>query len=275
MRATEAPGGPEAGRRLVVSDLDGTLLTREHRIGDYTRQVLRGLRDQGVDLLLASGRHFQDVRAVSALIGSGVHTISSNGAAVYDGEGTVVELTSIEPACLAFLVTDPAFASVHKNLFRARDWLVERPEPRLLAYHEESGFAYRVVDFRGLEPEPVLKVFYFGEHSELLDLENHIRERCEGEVATTFSLPFTLEVMAGGVSKGAALERVCKRMGVDLSEVVAFGDGLNDLEMLRAAGSGVLMGNADPRLRAALPGNPVIGYNTEEAVAHYLAELCR
>lgn len=259
--------------KLVVSDLDGTLLTPEHQVGDYTRRVLRGLRDQGIELVLASGRHFQDLRAISAHLGSGMCTISCNGAAVYDHNGEVLDLKAIEPSCLDFLVSDPAFGSVHTNVFCVRDWLVERPEQRLLAYHAESGFAYRVVDFRRLDHEPVLKVFFYGEHEELLGLQTYIVERCRGRVTTTFSLPFTLEVMAEGVSKGAALERVRERLGLDASEVIAFGDGLNDLEMLRAAGSGVLMRNADPLLKAALPGNPAIGGNEEEAVACYLDEL--
>jgi hypothetical protein len=265
--------GFEVSYKLVVSDLDGTLLTPEHRVGDYTRRVLRRLRSDGIELAIASGRHFQDVRAVSKLFGSGVCTISSNGAAVHDGDGEVLEMTAIESECLDFLTTDPAFASVHTNLFGAHEWLVERPEPKLLAYHAESGFAYRVVDFRRLDGEPVLKVFFFGGHSELCELERHIIEYSAGRVTTTFSLPVTLEVMAGGVSKGAALERICKRRGLDLSEVIAFGDGLNDLEMLRTAGSGVLMGNADPRLKSALSEHRVIGQNGDEAVARCLEEL--
>lgn len=256
--------------KLVASDLDGTLLTPEHRIGDYTLRVLNDLRDRGVNLVLASGRHFQDIRAVSASLRGGVYTISSNGAAVYDGDGEVIEMETIDPDCLDFLISDPAFDAVHKNLYRVQDWLVEKPEPRLLAYHAESGFAYRVINFRRLEPEPVLKVFFYGEPSELLGLQDYIVARCGGQVATTFALPFTLEVMAAGVSKGAALERVRARLQLDVSEVIAFGDGLNDLEMLRTAGFGVLMGNAHPRLKAALPGNPVIGRPEDEAVARHL-----
>lgn len=261
--------------RLVVSDLDGTLLTPEHRVGAYTGRVLRGLRDQGVELAIASGRHFQDVRAVSKQFGSDVCTISSNGAAVYGGDGDMLEMTALEPDCLEFLLRDRAFSSVHTNLYCAHEWLVERPEPALLVYHAESGFAYRVVDFSELDGKPVLKVFFYGEHQELADLESTIVERCAGQVATTFSLPITLEVMAGGVSKGAALERVCERKGLDLSDVIAFGDGPNDLEMLRTAGSGVLMGNAVSQLKNALPEHRVIGRNDDEAVARYLEELYR
>lgn len=256
--------------KLVVVDLDGTLLTPEHRVGDYTRRVLRGLSDRGVGLVLASGRHFQDVRAVSKQFGSGVYTISSNGAAVHDGEGEMLEMTAVEKDCIDFLISDPAFAAVHTNLYCAQEWLVERPDPELLKYHKESGFTYRVVDFRRLRREPVLKVFFYGEYSLLRGLESYILERCSGRLATTFSIPIALEVMADGVSKGTALECVCAHKRIDTSDVIAFGDGLNDLELLRTAGTGVLMGNADPKLKAALPGNLVIGENGDEAVAHFL-----
>lgn len=266
-------GGLTMSCKLVVSDLDGTLLTPEHRIGDYTLRVLRRLRDRGVNLILASGRHFHDIRAVSAILRSRAYTIAANGAAVYDGNGELIEMAAIDPFCLDFLISDAAFSAVHKNLYRIQDWVVERHEPRLLDYHVESGFAYRVVDFSAMEPEPVLKVFYYGKPLELVELQDYIVEQCGAQVATTFALPFTLEVMAGGVSKGAALERVRERLQLDVSEVIAFGDGLNDLEMLRTAGTGVLMGNADPQLKAALPGNPVIGCPEDEAVARHLEDI--
>ena len=259
--------------KLVVSDLDGTLLTPEHRVGDYSLRVLRTLRDRGVGLVLASGRHFLDVRAISEVLGGGTCTISSNGAAVYDGDGAAIEMEAIDADCLEFLTRDPAFDGVHTNLFRPNDWLVERPEPRLLEYHAESGFSYRVVSFRDLDEEPVVKVFFYGEHEHLLGLEDLVLARCSERVTTTFSLPVTLEVMAKGVSKGAALARECARRGLDLAESIAFGDGLNDVEMLRTAGLGVLMGNADPRLMAALPTHPVTGANGDEAVARHLAGL--
>jgi len=259
--------------RLVVCDLDGTLLNPQHRLGAYTRRVLTGLLDLGVELMLASGRHFGDVHGLSTELGASSGLISSNGAAVHDARGNLVHYQALDPVCLEFLLRDPAFDSVHVNLYRIDDWLVERPEPYLLQYHQESGFAYRVADFADLGPEPVLKVFFFGDHQRLLELEGLVHARCPGRLATTFSLPVTLEVMAAGVSKGAALGRVLTGLGLRPAEVIAFGDGMNDLELLRDVGKGVVMGNADPRLKAALDGREVIGTNAEEAVARYLDAL--
>ena len=55
--------------RLVVCDLDGTLLNPRHRLGDYTRTVLQRLREAGVELMLASGRHAEDLRGLAAELG--------------------------------------------------------------------------------------------------------------------------------------------------------------------------------------------------------------
>jgi Cof subfamily protein (haloacid dehalogenase superfamily) len=259
--------------RLVVSDLDGTLLDPRHRLGAYTQSVLARLHARGLGLMLASGRHFQDIRVLAAQLGGDGCLISSNGAAVHDRSGAAVSVTPLPADCAAFLIRDPLFAQVHVNVYRSSDWLVGRPEPRLLAYHQDSGFGYRVTDLARLAPHDVLKVFYYGEPGHLHALEAEILAR-EGErVTTTFSLPVTLEVMARGVSKGAALERVVARLGLGLNEVIAFGDGMNDREMLAGAGKGVLMGNADPRLKSDLPALEVIGTNADESVARYLERV--
>jgi len=116
----------------------------------------------------------------------------------------------------------------------------------------------------------VLKVFYYGEHAHLVDLEAAIRERHDGR-------PQTLEVMAAGVSKGAALARLLADFGLTPADVVCYGDGLNDLEMLAlihdGGGLALLMANADARLHAALPDPPRIGSHAEEAVARHLEGL--
>lgn len=258
---------------LIVSDLDGTLLNAEHRLGEETRRVLLALVDRGFELVLASGRHFQDIRCHAQILSAGGCLISSNGAAIHDRQGQLLHHHPIDADCLDFLLRDPLFDAVHTNVYRAGDWLVSSAEPRLLEYHQESGFAYRIRDFAALDDEPVLKVFYYSEDVARLErLEGAIHERLADRVTTTYSLPVVLEVMARGVSKGDALARTLARLDISAEEVIAFGDGRNDIEMLRLAGARAIMANAAPWLKAALPQAEVIGSNAEEAVAQYLRE---
>ncbi|WP_295442372.1 Cof-type HAD-IIB family hydrolase [uncultured Thiodictyon sp.] len=258
---------------LIVCDLDGTLLNPEHRLGAYTRCVLERLRAQGIEVMLASGRHFQDIRTLADQLGRHGCLISSNGAAVHDRELRLVDCHPLDPADALALINAGVPADVHTNVYRTDDWLVDRPEPYLLQFHQASGFGYRVVDLRNIDGSGVLKVFFYGAPEQLQPLEQSIRARFGDRVHTTFSLPVTLEIMARGVSKGAALKRVAQRLGIGLDAVLAFGDGMNDLELLQCAGTGIIMGNADPRLRAALPALQVIGSNAQESVARHLEGL--
>ncbi|NEX22350.1 Cof-type HAD-IIB family hydrolase [Thiorhodococcus mannitoliphagus] len=261
--------------KLIVSDLDGTLLNAEHRLGDDTRRVLLALRDQGFEVMLASGRHFQDIRCHAEILSPRGCLISSNGAAVHDRQGQLLHSHPVDADCLDFLLRDPLFDGVHTNVYRANDWLVDTAEPQLLEYHQESGFAYRILDFTEFDDEPVLKVFYYAREIDRLErLEDAIRDRLGDRVTTTYSLPVVLEVMAHGVSKGDALKRTLERLDIATEDVIAFGDGRNDIEMLQVAGTQVLMANAVPWLKAALPEAEIIGTNAEEAVAQYLLEHC-
>ena len=273
--------------KLVVSDLDGTLLGPDHRLGDYTRGVLRRVRGAGVDLVLASGRHFMDIRVLADQVADGSDSsaaqpgggclVSCNGAAVNAADGRLLQATCLRHETLDFLLRDPLFRDVHTNVFLTDAWLVERAEPGLLRYHQDSGFRYRVMDFAALDAPEVLKVFYYGEHEHLVDLEAEILARHGDALGTTFSLPQTLEVMAAGVSKGAALTRMLESIGLTPAEVVCYGDGLNDLEMLQLIADGgglaLLMDNADSRLQAALPDLPRAGSHADNAVARHLEEL--
>ena len=92
-------------------------------------------------------------------------------------------------------------------------------------------------------------------------------------VNVSFSTLTCLEVMAGGVSKGHALEAVAKKLGYSLKDCIAFGDGMNDAEMLSMAGKGCIMGSAHQRLKDLHPELEVIGTNAEDAVPHYLRKL--
>ena len=92
-------------------------------------------------------------------------------------------------------------------------------------------------------------------------------------INVSFSTLTCLEVMAGGVSKGHALEAVAKKLGYSLKDCIAFGDGMNDAEMLSMAGKGCIMGSAHQRLKDLHPELEVIGTNADDAVPHYLRKL--
>ena len=129
--------------------------------------------------------------------------------------------------------------------------------PELRAYLREKGEALQKLQL------------YF---TDLALRERLLRELPEKYpmLAVTTSIPFNIEINSALSTKGRALESLCALLGVDPAETIAFGDGSNDISLLRAAGCGVAMANAEPAVKAA--ADRVTRTNDESGVAMVLEE---
>lgn len=262
--------------RAIISDLDGTLLNAEHKIGHFTMETLQKLSAKGVDIYLATGRNYPDVsHIIGKLAVPNAMLVTSNGARANNLEGEVI-LNHYLPEALAFQLMNIEFDrnNVCLNSYQGDEWFINKDIEELKKYHQDSGFCYQVVDFATHHGRQTEKVFYIGKTAEaLLPIEQHIKANYGEQVQMTYSTPLCLEVMAKGVCKASSLEEVVKLRGYSLQECIAFGDGMNDFEMLWSVGKGCVMANADPRLKAALPHCEVIGRNRDEAVASYIRAI--
>ncbi|HSC79637.1 MAG TPA: Cof-type HAD-IIB family hydrolase [Chitinolyticbacter sp.] len=259
--------------QLIATDLDGTLLAPDHTVNPDTAATLQKLEAMGVKFAIATGRHYCDVKAIRSVLGIRAYLITSNGARVHDPDDVQIHAENIEPELVREL-TQPKFsAGTSLSLYLSNEWLIAAPNEDLMKYHQDSGFFYRVADVPNYNGEDVGKILYIGEHAHLLELETRIRERFADELYVTFSALDCLEVMAPTVSKGHALTVVLGELGIDAEHCAAFGDNLNDKEMLQTAGHPFIMGNANPRLIEALPHLPRIASNAEAGVALKLHEL--
>ncbi|MGI9275947.1 MAG: Cof-type HAD-IIB family hydrolase [Endozoicomonas sp.] len=258
---------------VVVSDLDGTLLNQNHELAPRTLDVIRRLSAQGTKFVFATGRHHVDVKDFREQLGIKMYMITCNGARVHNPEDEAIIRHDVYPEHVGPLVAlgrqykEQVFTSVYQE----DNWFVEQYFEKMEEFSDENGFHYTMINLDDVPTKAVAKVFYMAEdHESLLQLEKDILEQFGEQVSVTFSLPNCLEVMAPGVCKGVALAEVLKLKGYEFKDTVAFGDGLNDYEMLAEVGKGLLMGNADQRLRAKLPDNEVIGHCNDDAVADYL-----
>ncbi|MFY0991507.1 Cof-type HAD-IIB family hydrolase [Halomonas sp. C05BenzN] len=258
--------------RLIVSDLDGTLLGADHDLHSQTIETLRSLAGRGHHLAFASGRHFRDMLAFRERVGVPVHVISTNGAYLHGPDDRLVAARHLEAGLARELIALERHSSVRLNLYRDEEWLIDAPAPELLAMHAHTGFGYRVAGPGELHGEGVGKVLYIGEPRRLAGLEASVRERHGERLHVTYSTAYSLEVMAGGVNKGSALASLLEALGLGPEACLAFGDNLNDTEMLRLAGEAHVMANAHPELAERVPRARRIGHHDEAAVAGRLRE---
>ncbi|WP_116474796.1 Cof-type HAD-IIB family hydrolase [Zobellella maritima] len=259
--------------QVVVSDLDGTLLNSRHLVSAQTRETLHALVARDVEFIVATGRHHVDVRSIRDSLGLNVSLITSNGAMVHDPDDQLLFNRTIPAEMVDELVADYRLPGVHLNMFRGDHWLVEEAMPGALDFSPQSRFRYRLTDQLRTHRQGVEKVFYIGEHERLLQVEEGLLARFGARLNITFSLPQCLEVMHGEVNKGSAIASLMERREMDMTRVLAFGDGMNDFEMLSRAGRGVIMANAHTRLHQALPHHERTLSSDEDGVAHYLQRV--
>ncbi|MEH0874755.1 sugar/pyridoxal phosphate phosphatase YigL [Pectobacterium cacticida] len=260
---------------VVASDLDGTLLSPDHTLSPYAKDTLKLLTEKGIHFVFATGRHHLDVAQIRDNLDISAFMITSNGARVHNTQGELIFSHNLDQD-----IARDLYGVVHHNpailthVYRDDEWFMNRARPEEERFFKESIFKYSLFEPGLLETDGVSKVFFTCDsHEQLLPLEDAINARWGDRVNVSFSALTCLEVMAGGVSKGHALEQVAKLIGFSLKECVAFGDGMNDYEMLSMAGKGCIMQNAHQRLKDLLPNCEVIGSNADGAVPRYLREL--
>lgn len=261
---------------IVASDLDGTLLAPNHQLSEFTKQTLQALHQKGFTFIFATGRHHVDVAGIRQLAGIPAYMITSNGARVHDQHDNLmysknVPQELVQPVIDVFKQNPDIFVHIYQD----ESWLLNKEDETLRDFHEESGFSYQVFDVNNAPTEGVAKIFFTHpaqDHELLAQFEGRLNDIFGDKLNVAFSTPWCLEVMAAEVSKGDALKAVAESLNLTLDNCIAFGDGMNDVEMLSMAGKGLVMGTSHKKVFNALPNNTVIGSNAEDAVAHYLRE---
>ena len=242
--------------RLLVFDLDGTLLDSSHRIPPDVRRMLLALRERGVETTLATGRPFAAVKEFIQELELHLPLIVFNGAVVIAPDG---RLLSTRPLPLAAAKTilrllDETSAASHLYLHSTDDcFYSDRQGPAAEHIMKKDGVDCRytsdLLDMLNDAGSDPVKMFSIGPRNELEKLQMTIRQT-ESAVSCVFSEHDMLEFLGPNVNKGTALSILCESIGVERESVIAFGDNMNDLELLQVAGIGVAMDTAPAELRA-------------------------
>ncbi|MGE5675958.1 MAG: Cof-type HAD-IIB family hydrolase [Mycobacterium leprae] len=248
--------------RLIALDMDGTLLNDEKEISVRNRAALQRAAAAGVTVALSTARPSWSARAYEADLGIKVAMVNSNGAEVWRPGGD-----------------RPVFRRTLESDLLAELLQVERPgSTRLMRFYatEESfGGEPRLINWtEGAWPElpgPLTQVIYIADEDDITHFMDQLADRFGDRIALNRSDPIAVQVNAPGVSKGDGLARLAAAIGVAAEQVLAMGNGENDLPMLDWAGAGYVMANApESVLRLA---RQVAPRHDEDGVAQIVEEL--
>jgi 5-amino-6-(5-phospho-D-ribitylamino)uracil phosphatase len=274
--------------RLLGLDLDGTLLNSHGQLSERNRSAIYEARRSGVKVAVVTGRRFRDARPLATELGLDVPVISHNGALTKHAETLLTvsqkllplesarevlrvgkasgadALVSIDPEGLGLLLYD-RISEGNKALANYIEWSTR------VSGNDIVESVRRVESLEAYLEVPPVHISFSGTCASMKRLAESLQYYLEDKIQIFSTIypqkDFTLlDILHPEASKGTGLKAAAEEQGLKPEEVMAIGDNFNDIEMLRYAGVGVVMGNADNELKS-IEGLHVTATNDEDGVA--------
>lgn len=257
--------------RAIALDLDGTLTNHDKVVTPRTRQALLKAQELGTVIILASGRPTYGIVPVAECLElekRGGYILSYNGGNIVNAKTGEKLFSQFLPDAVIPILYKYAKEKNHALLgYAGNEIITEMPDDQYVK--EESRINkmnIRKVDnlLDALEPHPT-KLLMTGDPTDMIKAEEELVEILGEKMDIFRSAPFFLELVPKGIDKAQSLLRLLSKINLTPADLMAFGDGYNDLSMLKLAGVGVAMANAAPEVRA--DADYVTLSNEEDGVA--------
>ncbi|MGL4392465.1 MAG: Cof-type HAD-IIB family hydrolase, partial [Fusobacteriaceae bacterium] len=220
--------------KLIATDIDGTLLDCNKNISETTREFFNEFKKNGGIVVLSTGRSYPSTKKVMENLGLEGIAITSNGAMIVDSKtDEVIFYRPVEEKHTKILINLARKHDIHLNLYQGNDLVVENKE-REESKNYASICMIQPVEksFDELENYITTKTVFIAEPAKLKLLEADVRKELGDEVYITYSKKTYLEILHRDVNKGSALLKILETFNIPKENVAAFGDELNDKEML-------------------------------------------
>lgn len=250
--------------KLIASDMDGTLLDGNGCVPSETFELIRALRSRGVHFAASSGRRYDRLCEFFAPVKDQMDFVASNGAQVY-ADGVQIDREVYSHLAVRRLAkTVSMFPNMHLALFdRTKSYLLDDEDKFVREVDKDLPNVERIYEL----PSPrvsIIKASVFCDDGNVMD-NAYVLQRELGDLFTFApSGSSYIDAMHPGISKASGIAQLMEHYGIEREEVMAFGDAMNDYEIIRLVGTGCAMANGRPALRAI--ADRVIGSNEEHAV---------
>ncbi|MBN8236263.1 HAD family phosphatase [Halobacillus kuroshimensis] len=233
--------------KLIALDLDGTLVNHAGEVSEANAAAVKEAKEKGIHVVLSTGRSLSRCRNISEALGRSSYIVTINGGEIYNHDYELVDQTKLDHS--------------HVN----RLWELKKEHGLYFwsstvqgLYNTQNPFDNEIEDYDWLK---------FGFDIEDDEVRQVILDELQANDAleVTNSSPTNIEVNPVGVNKAAALLKVCQWLDLDMKNVMAVGDSMNDIAMIREAGLGVAMGNAQQIVKDE--ASFVTTSNSEDGVA--------
>ncbi len=270
--------------KLILLDLDGTLLTSDKRISPGNFAALERANADGIHIVPSTGRFFDGIPQVVRDLSFVRYAITVNGAQIYDWtEDRILRRAEIQPADAERIYDRlEALPVIYDCFLDGWGYMDRRNYQRIDQFISDPRVNRMVKDLR--KPVENFRAFMREQNRPVQKIQMFFRDMALREqvwaqlirefpdMSVTSSISNNVEINARHANKGEALEFLCRYLGLEVSQSMAFGDGSNDRSMIEAAGVGVAMANADQALKAA--ADYITDTNDNDGVAKAMEKFC-
>ena len=256
--------------KLIACDMDGTLLDEDGNLPEGTYDLILELAHAGIRFTAASGRRYDTLRSMFSPVADSMDFVASNGAQVY-ARGALVDREVLSHAAAKRLkcVVD-MFDTLHLALFdETLSFLLDDEERFEREIDKNLPNPCRVYDVPSPDTSIVKASIYCDEA--LMDMAYVLERELGDDFVFAPSGSRWIDAMQRGVSKATGIAQIMQAYGIPADEVMAFGDSMNDYEIMRMVGTSCAMGNGRSAIKQI--ATRVIGPNTEQSVQRELRAL--
>lgn len=264
--------------QLIAIDIDGTLVRSDQTISPRTLNALIRIQEQGVKVCICSGRptygiapHAETLR----LADFGGFVVSYNGGGIYNwATKEEIYARKLDLSILPYLCQCTREYGFHILTYVGDHIVADITDNPYIQFTSTRNRmpVHQVADFLAEITYPISKCMIVGDPEPLHRLELEMAPHLQGRAEAYRSEPFFLEVVPQGIEKSQGLAALLRHLGLQREQLMAFGDGFNDISMIEFAGLGIAMDNAQEVVKKA--AGFVTGSNEADGIAEALEKFC-
>ena len=276
--------------KIAVIDLDGTMLNQYGIVTQNTKDAIKEAQNKGIEIIIASGRPIDSIKAIAKQIESKKYFISGNGAIIYDisKDETIYENTIKKQKALEIIKICEE-NSIYYNIYTEKEIVAKSLQCNVLYYHKENINKEDKDKTHINRDEKIVKITVCDKNKVIFNsIIRKLKEITEIEVLDvshmsrkiihqgTEEIPieyFYTEISAKNVDKWNAIEFLKEKMNIKTEDVIAIGDNINDKKMIEKAGLGIAMGQSHPEVKKV--AKQITTSNLEDGVAKVLKEIVK